>query len=129
MEYKILMLVYRCIHNLTPMHLRKLCELKPPREGLRSVSNVHSLVAGLAWWSNLPNYIKLSSTIDIFKRNLKTFCSLDTMNSSCSLQYYCKDPLMYIFVLKCTILGLRKFMFNVYFEVHLGKLWLYVMYT
>ena len=83
------MLVYRCIHNLTSTYLRNLCELKPPREGLRSVSNMHRLVvsltkhkafatlsfsvAGLAWWNNLPNYIKLYSTTDVFENKLRRY--------------------------------------------------------
>ena len=88
-EYKILTLVYKCIVREAPAYLIDMIWEKDMRhEGLRSNSDHKSLVVprtrrqtfasrsfsvvGPTLWNSLPNTIKQSNTLDVFKTKLKT---------------------------------------------------------
>ena len=95
-KFKILLLVYECLYGLTPSYLSKRLSLKPYR-GLRSddklVLNVPTTklktktygdrcfsIAGPNLWNQLPSHIRLSESIDVFKRSLKTHLFKDAFN-------------------------------------------------
>ena len=86
-QFKILLLVFKCIHKLAPTYLCKRLTLKPKR-GLRS-DNILVLdipltklklktygdrsfsFSGPTLWNKLPSDIRLSEPVDIINRNLK----------------------------------------------------------
>ena len=87
-EFKILLLVYKCINGLAPVYLNNRLCLKP-NKGLRSDDKKYLSVpvtklktktygdrcfsiAGPNLWNQLPDYIRLSKSVDVFKINLKT---------------------------------------------------------
>ena len=87
-QFKILLIVYRYIHKLTPTYLCKRLILKPKR-GLRSDNKLVLYIpltklklktygdrpfsiAGPTLWNKLPSDIMLSESVDIFKQKLKT---------------------------------------------------------
>ena len=90
-SYKILILTYKCLHDEAPEYLKDLIViLNPTRPGLRSGSTTaawllipktkyktfaHRLfsVAAPTLWNSLPGNLRLSDTLDSFKKNLKTF--------------------------------------------------------
>ena len=95
-KFKILLLVYKCLYGLAPSYLSKRLSLKPNR-GLRSddklVLNVPTTklktktygdrcfsIAGPNLWNQLPSHIRLSKSIDVFKRSLKTHLFKDAFN-------------------------------------------------
>ena len=95
-KFKILLLVYKCLYGLAPRYLSKRLSLKPNR-GLRSddklVLNVPTTklktktygdrcfsIAGPNLWNQLPSHIRLSKSIDVFKRSLKTHLFKDAFN-------------------------------------------------
>ena len=87
-EFKILLMVYKCINGLAPTYLNNRLCLKP-NKGLRSDSK-HYLsvpvtklktktygdrsfsIAGPNLWNTLPHDIRMSKSLDVFKKNLKT---------------------------------------------------------
>lgn len=89
-EFKICMLVYKCIHGLAPLYLSdriKLVSSQESRSRLRSSSSLDLcipatktqmgdrafVVAGPVTWNRLPVAVRDSSTLDIFKNRLKTY--------------------------------------------------------
>ena len=88
-KYKTLVLVYKCIHSDAPEYLCELIKFyQPTRSGLRSGSNQLMLnvptsakkthaersfsIAGPRWWNELSNNMKLSESLEVFKKVLKT---------------------------------------------------------
>ena len=87
-DYKIAILTYKCINNLAPDYLCKLVELYIPQRNLRS-SNLYLLVSKVGQfvrlgdrsfsvyapcvWNSLPLELRRSPSLEIFKRNLKTY--------------------------------------------------------
>ena len=89
-KYKVLTMVYKCLHNQAPRYLQELLQLhQTGRSGLRSQSIYLRLkvpftscvtFAGRSfravapiWWNDIPNHIKASENVDTFKARLKTF--------------------------------------------------------
>ena len=90
-KFKILVLVFKCLRGEAPECLMDLLErctkqthnlrssnikdrLVIPRTVRRQTFAARSFsVAGLTLWNKLPNHIKNSNCLDIFKKNLKTF--------------------------------------------------------
>ena len=85
--FKILLLVYKGIHNLAPLYISELVRAKTYSRSLRSASkkilevkrtNTKTYgdrafsVAGPKLWNELPIEIKNSSNVNSFKRKLKT---------------------------------------------------------
>ena len=87
-QFKILLIVFKCIHKLAPTYLCKRLTLKPKR-GLRSDNKLvldipltklklktygdrSFSIAGPTLWNKLPSDIRLSESVDIFKQKLKT---------------------------------------------------------
>ena len=86
-DFKIAVLVYKCLNNLAPTYLSNLIELYSPQRTLRSsnslllstnVGKFKTLgdksfsVSAPTVWNALPLGIRRSPTLDIFKRDLKT---------------------------------------------------------
>ena len=88
-EFKVLMLVYKCLQNKAPLYLRNLIKKKEcRREGLRSSEDdlmlevPHTLkkiyasrsfsVYGPELWNRLPYNIRSQNTLQKFKSDLKT---------------------------------------------------------
>ena len=80
-HFKILCMVYKCINDpLAPPYLRELIIMKYPIPKLLTVPRTSTLHGDKAFsassprlWNALPSTIRLSTTIDIFKRSLKTY--------------------------------------------------------
>ena len=87
-QFKILLIVFKCIHKLAPTYLCKRITLKP-RRGLRSDNKLvldipltklklktygdrSFSIAGPTLWNKLPSDIRLSESVDIFKQKRKT---------------------------------------------------------
>ena len=88
-EFKILTLVFKCIIGEAPAYLMDMIQERDMhQEGLRSNRDHKSLVVpwtrrqtfasrsfsvvGPMLWNSLPNTIKQSNTLDVFKTKLKT---------------------------------------------------------
>ena len=86
-EYKILLLVYKCLHGRGPSYLSSLLKEYCPQRALRSSSLSLLIepktrqrygdrafsVAGPKLWNALPEHIRTSNSVNIFKTALKTF--------------------------------------------------------
>ena len=86
-QYKILLLVFKCINGLAPVYLQDLLIKYEPVRELRSGSKrllkipktrskvgLHAFsVAGPKLWNSLPNHMRETSSLAIFKKSLKTF--------------------------------------------------------
>ena len=88
--FKICLLMYRVHTNSSPSYVSSLvtpCSSLPSRRGLRSSSQADFVItrslrklgnrafalAGPAEWNKLPDFIRRSSTLTLFKKNLKTY--------------------------------------------------------
>lgn len=85
-SYKILVLVYQCIHKMAPVYLQELIQVYAPSRHLRSANQLllkvprvryrsserAFTVAGPALWNDLPVDVRQSSSLLTFKRRLKT---------------------------------------------------------
>ena len=90
--YKIALFVYKCTHNFAPGYLHTLLSVPTQAKyNLRSRVDTSMLMvprtnlkggersfhfAGPTVWNSLPLELRLSPTVDIFKRNLKTYLFL-----------------------------------------------------
>ena len=87
-NYKISLLVFKCLNGLAPSYLSNLVEMYVPSRNLRSINqyklktNVTKFKtlgdrsfssAAPSVWNALPLEIRREKSIDIFKKNLKTF--------------------------------------------------------
>ena len=86
-NFRILMYVFKSIHNKTPVYINELLEKDIPVRDLRSNTSLKLKVpkiftksgekmfahAGPTLWNSLPISIRTASTIASFKRLLKTF--------------------------------------------------------
>ena len=87
-EYKLLVLVFKCIHTLAPNYLIDLIKIKDYSYKTRSSQSVLLQVpftrnksfadrsfslAGPSGWNKLPSDIRSIESLDIFKKKLKTF--------------------------------------------------------
>jgi len=86
-EFKILLLTYKCINGSAPTYLQELVTLYCPTRNLRSVDNLllaqpRSRLASFGdrafsraaprLWNKLPLNVRASSSVSVFKRSLKT---------------------------------------------------------
>ena len=86
-DYKIAIMVYKCLNNIAPVYLSNLIELYNPPRSLRSSNsllikvNVGEFrrlgdrafsITAPSVWNALPIDVRTSKSIDIFKRSLKT---------------------------------------------------------
>ena len=87
-QFKILLLVYKCLHGLAPQYLIELIKLRCPPRILRSsnrlvlekpIINMASYgqrafsYAGPDLWNTLPEHIKNFKSVNNFKKSLKTY--------------------------------------------------------
>ena len=86
-KFKLLVMVFKCLNNLTPSYLSKL-HVKRPNNYRTRASESYMLevpftkhktfadrsfsIAGPQLWNDLPVYIKQSCDLETFKKNLKT---------------------------------------------------------
>ena len=90
-KYKVLMLVYKSLHEMAPRYLQDMIQQYSTRRNLRSSSqalvtvpftrsamakNCAFSIAGPAMWNDLPDNIRSSTSLDIFKAKLKTYLFL-----------------------------------------------------
>ena len=86
-EFKILLLVYKCLHGTAPSYLREMLKEYVPPRTLRSTSknllceprtNMKTYgdrsfsACAPKLWNQLPNNIRAAGSVAIFKRQLKT---------------------------------------------------------
>ncbi len=76
-DFKILTLTYRCLHNLAPQYLQTLLKQHHPTRTLRSSSAI-SLDGDRAFanaaprlWNSLPQVLRNSTSLDTYKSSLK----------------------------------------------------------
>ena len=88
-DFKIACLVYKCLNSMAPLYLRNYLTLYRPARNLRSSLDTAKLLLpkmkhkslgersfnfyGPKIWNELPQELRESQSIYIFKRNLKTF--------------------------------------------------------
>ena len=86
-EYKILLTVYKCLHQIAPAYLSELITVYDPPRTLRSSSSLtlntirtNTSFGSRAFsscapvhWNSLPLSLRSARTCDIFKSHLKTF--------------------------------------------------------
>ena len=86
LQYKLLILVYKCLHGDGPAYLSSLLEEYHPSRNLRSTAQaclyeslVHKRygerafsVAGPKLWNVLPESLRKSNSLHVFKKSLKT---------------------------------------------------------
>ena len=90
-QFKLLTIVFKCLHGTGPHYLTELLCRRTTRPGLRSANALQLTVpktksraersnadrafsiAGPKLWNQLPVVIKNSSSLDVFKSRLKTF--------------------------------------------------------
>ena len=87
-DFKVLLLAYKCIHGLAPDYLTELLEVQNAGKGLRSSKRVifrvpvtHQVTYGdrafcraaSSLWNNLPEDICNCTSVNMFKNKLKTY--------------------------------------------------------
>ena len=87
-EFKIMLITYKVLHDRTPIYIQELLQLHTPSRNLRSSNrnllvrpyfNLNSFgrrafsVAAPELWNNLPENSKSANSVDDFKRKFKTF--------------------------------------------------------
>ena len=101
-EYKILSLVFNCINKTAPQYLIHWKEagryglwsgnshrlLKIPATKRKTFANHSFSVAGPKLWNSLPDYLRLSSTTDEFKKDIKTHIFRQTFHTSITKPHF-----------------------------------------
>ena len=88
-QFKILTIVFKCIHNLAPSYLSELISLYEPTRRLRSDKDRNLLIVpktslvtggdrmfarlGPFLWNSLPQSLRCCQSLDTFKRHLKAY--------------------------------------------------------
>ena len=87
-EFKVLTMVFKSLHNEAPTYISDLLELKKSNYSLRSANGINLKeqrsrlkyygdrafsVCAHRLWNMLPNNVKSSPNLDIFKKNLETY--------------------------------------------------------
>ncbi len=87
-DYKIAVTTFKCLHDLSPEYLSDLIEVYTPSRPLRSASSAllkpkvtkfktlgdrSFAYTAPSVWNSLPEYLRKETSIDSFKKNLKTF--------------------------------------------------------
>jgi len=86
-NYKILLFVYRSIHNSAPLYLSNLIHRQQNQRNLRSSSHLKLLVPkthnsygdrafsviGPKLWNSLPTHLTTTDNYNTFKKDLKTY--------------------------------------------------------
>ncbi len=85
-QYKVLLLVYKCLNGLAPQYLQELLQYRNSRPGLRSTGRLLDIprtrlvtygdrafsTIGPRLWNTLPLKLKNAQSVNSFKTNLKT---------------------------------------------------------
>ena len=87
-QFKILLLTYRCLHDMAPQYLSELltwytptrhlrssdqCLLTVPKSRVKSYGDNSFQVAAPRAWNDLPFHLRNSLSLELFKKNLKTY--------------------------------------------------------
>ena len=70
--FKLCMTVYKCLHGLAAMYLAELCVPVADVAGCRQLLSASRGLLNYVW-NSLPEHIRQSTSIAVFKRSLKTF--------------------------------------------------------
>ena len=96
-KFKILLTVYKSLNGLAPDYLSALIDVRRPTRSLRSsdklllnVPKINTVTYGqpafsyvaATLWNSIPDNIRNSVTVEIFKTRLKTFLFKEAYNSS-----------------------------------------------
>ena len=93
-SFKVLLVLYKAMHGLTPDYIYVLATAYGPQRHLRSANdnllvvsktqlyygNITFTVAAAEMWNKLPAVIKFSGNVNIFKKNLKTHLFAQTID-------------------------------------------------
>ena len=88
-EFKIILMMFKCIHSTAPLYLRELFynnnfgEMRTfslHSSGTTPLNEKAFQFAGIRLWNSLPNEIKVLTDINIFKKNLKTYLFKQSYN-------------------------------------------------
>ena len=85
--YKIAVILFKCIHDMTPKYLQELAIRSHNRHLRLHTANkmpmirTHTIITqngsflsvGSHTWNSLPDYLTTEQFLDVFKKNLKTF--------------------------------------------------------
>ena len=116
-EYKVLTLVFKCVHHLAPEYL---CSMIKPqqitRPSLRSGWREHTLqvpqtkhktfadrafsVQGPRMWNNLPSELKSIADFNVFKRHLETYSFSKVLNMYYNM-FWCVSVLVCCVFILC----------------------------
>ena len=93
-SFKVLLMLYKAINGLAPDYISALAAPYVPHRHLRSANNnllsvpkthlhygdITFTVSAAKMWNQLPTVIKLSGSVNIFKKNLKTHLFTQALN-------------------------------------------------
>ena len=97
-QFKVLILVFKCLDCAGPLYLRNLLvefpedrkqglssdsmvkRLLEPRTKLKTFASTAFSVIGLRWWNQLPNHVKSCGNLTDFKKSLKTYLFVNDLN-------------------------------------------------
>ena len=97
-QFKVLILVFKCLDCTGPLYLRNLLvdfpedrkqglhgdnivkRLLEPRTKLKTFASRAFSVIGLKWWNQLPNHVKNCGNLTNFKKSLKTYLFINDLN-------------------------------------------------
>ena len=87
-QFKLLLLVYKSLHNLAPVYISDLitkcvpnisslrssdqCLLRVPRSSLKTCGDRSFVFAAPKLWNSLPLQVKTAHTVNVFKNSLKS---------------------------------------------------------
>ena len=96
-EFKILLLAYKCLHGTAPFYLRELLkEYVPPRTlrtNMKTYGDRSFSACAPKLWNQLPDKIRAAGSVAIFKRQLKTYLFKDVYMNIYPLTMECNAPL------------------------------------
>ena len=88
-QFKILLITFKALIGQGPVYIRNMLELYQPtayslrsasrmllhvpKSSLKSCGDRSFSVAAPVLWNSLPDFIRFSKSVDIFKKNLKTY--------------------------------------------------------
>ena len=100
-QFKLLLLVFKSLNGLAPAYLSEKLTLKPhsklrssnqkllivPHSNMRNYGDRCFSVAGPKLWNSLPRALRIASSVDIFKKDLKTHLFKNAFPASVKVRY------------------------------------------
>ena len=100
-SFKVLLMLYKSINGLAPDYISALATPYVPHRHLRPANNnllfvpkthygdITFTVSAARMWNQLPTVIKLSGSVNIFKKNIKTYLFTQTLDYIISHVNHC----------------------------------------